>query len=100
MNVSSRNTVRLGCIIFDYKRKLFGWSIDCLVRTKIFQAMPTPANLDTSIRTQYFVSLEMYNWLVACTKRPKLRNSVSHWGPDSMNYTTTYAIFGKQARNP
>lgn len=56
------------------------------------QTMPTSADLDTNCRTLNYFSLDVYNWFLPSAKKAKVRDSVSHWGPDSMNCITTFAI--------
>lgn len=43
-------------------------------------------------RTLNYLHLEVYNGFFPSAKRPKVRNSFSHWGPNSMIYITTFAI--------
>lgn len=53
--------------------------------------MPTSQNLDTNCRTLNYLHLEVYNGFFPSAKK-KVRNSFSHWGPNSMIYITTFAI--------
>lgn len=80
---------------------LHRWSIESM------DSLSMHANICKSrhrnCRTLNYHNLEVYNWFFPSATRPKMRNPVSHWGPDSLNYITTFAVLAahlEETHNP
>lgn len=77
----------ISCIIQVYRK--YGYSIS------IHQHLQNTAQ---KLQLKHFKTLNklslqvFYGFFLPMQKGPKMRNSVSRWGPDSMNYITTFSV--------